>query len=73
MATLEVLEEKLNSFDFAMPHNSYLINLRYVQDFDIEMGTIVLDGETLQISRSRRKDFMERMAKYMKMKYKMGG
>ena len=71
--TLEGLEEKLNSFDFAMPHNSYLINLRYVQDFDIEMGTIILDGETLQISRSRRKDFMERMAKYMKMKYKMGG
>lgn len=71
--TLEELEEKLCSFDFAMPHNSYLINLRYIQDFDIEMGTIILDGETLHISRSRKKDFMERMAKYMKMKYRMGG
>lgn len=69
--TLEELEVKLLSFDFAMPHNSYLVNLRYVQDFDVKLGTIAMAGETLHISRSRKREFMERMMKYMRMKYKV--
>lgn len=68
--TLEKLEDKLNPFDFAMPHNSYLINLRYVQDYDIKQGTIDLNDQTLFISRSKKKRFMERMMRYMRMKYK---
>lgn len=68
--TLEKLEDKLDSFDFAMPHNSYLVNLRYVKDYDIKQGTIDLNDQTLFISRSKKKRFMERMMRYMRMKYK---
>lgn len=68
--TLEKLEDRLDSFDFAMPHNSYLVNLRYVKDYDIKQGTIDLNDQTLFISRSKKKGFMERMMRYMRMKYK---
>lgn len=69
--TLEWLEEKLDPLDFAMPHNSYLVNLRYVQDYDVKQGTIDLDDQTLFISRSRKKGFMERLMQYMRTKYKV--
>ncbi len=68
--TLEKLEDKLGSLDFAMPHNSYLVNLRYIQDYDVKEETILLNDQTLSISRSKKKQFMERMMRYMKMKYK---
>ena len=69
--TLERLEEKLDHFDFAMPHNSYLVNLRYVQDYDVKQGSIHLGDQTLFISRSKKKGFMERIMQYMKMKYRV--
>ncbi len=69
--TLERLEEELDSFDFAMPHNSYLVNLRYVQDYDVKRGSIDLGDQTLFISRSKKKRFMERVMRYMRMKYRV--
>lgn len=66
---LEELVQKLDGLDFAMPHNSYLVNLRHVKDYDIKQGSIDLNDQTLFISRSKKKDFMERMMGYMKMKY----
>lgn len=68
--TLESLEEKLATLDFAMPHNSYLVNLRYIMDYDVKAGRIDLRDQTLFISRSKKKEFMERMMRYMRMKYK---
>lgn len=68
--TLECLEEKLESLDFAMPHNSYLINLRYIRDYDVKTGRIELKDQTFFISRSKKKDFMEKLMKYMRTKYK---
>lgn len=68
--TLESLKEKLGSLDFAMPHNSYLVNLRYIRDYDVKLGRIDLNDQTLFISRSKKKEFMERMMRYMRMKYK---
>lgn len=68
--TLEELERKLGSLDFAMPHNSYLVNLRYIRDYDVKQGRIDLPQLGLYISRSKKKAFMERMMRYMRMKYK---
>lgn len=60
---LKSLEEKLNGQPFARCNNCYLVNLAYVES--IEGNCVKVAGDMLQISRSKRKAFMEALAGYV--------
>lgn len=60
--SLKKLEEQLEGQNFARCNNCYLVNLQYVRSVK---GSDVLVGEDrLLISRTRRKEFLQRMSEY---------
>ena len=61
--SLKTVEAKLNPQVFARCNSCYLVNLAHVQSVD--GYTAVVDGEALQISRSRRKSFVEQLGQYL--------
>lgn len=67
--TLEELEEKLASMDFAMPHNSYLLNMRRINNYDLESKSVQVENERIFISRSKQSKFMKQLMQYMRKKY----
>ena len=60
----------LESADFAIPHNSYIVNLKYVSTFDPKKEIIVADGKVLTISRGKKDTFFKEFANYTRRKYK---
>lgn len=57
-------EEKLKDNDFVRCNNSYLVNLRAIKTvlgFDIRL----MNGETVQISHPRKKEFMSRLNEWL--------
>ena len=61
--SLKTVEAKRNPQVFARCNSCYLVNLAHVQSVD--GYTAVVDGEALQISRSRRKSFVEQLGQYL--------
>lgn len=61
--SLKNLDQKLAGKPFARCNNCYLVNLAYVERMSDGMVTVA--GENLQISRPRRKAFMEALADYV--------
>ena len=62
--TMKELEKELSKSHFSRPNYCYLVNLDYVQaidKFDLSLKT----GDVLQISRNRRKEFMDDFARYI--------
>ena len=57
------MEEKLKDYTFYRCHNSYLVNLDYVEA--IEKENVIIDGKRIGISRSRKKDFMNALTIYL--------
>lgn len=51
------VEQELSPYHFARCHNCYLINLRYVNG--LTSSTVQVVGETLPVSRNRRKAFLD--------------
>lgn len=65
---LKVLAEKFAELGFAVPHNSYLVNLEHVMMID--GNDIKLDnGEILPLSRAHYREFREAFAKWSANKY----
>lgn len=64
------LLEKLHSVGFVCPHNSYLVNLRYVSMFDPDKEFIELDGNMLAVARGKVCEFSKEFADYVNQKYK---
>ena len=63
IGSLSKLEEKLTRFSFSRCNNCYLINMKYVtkiENFDLFIG-----DTRLQISRSRKKQFLKDLADYL--------
>lgn len=58
----------LKEADFSVPHNSHMVNLRYVSDIDPKAEFFVVDGKKLSMSRSRKDAFLKDMASYKKKK-----
>lgn len=67
---LELLADQLRLVGFAIPHNSYLVNLRYVDGMVSTEGIIRIGDEVFTISRSREKKFMSEFMRYINQKYK---
>lgn len=59
---LSSYEERLKEAHFARCNASFLVNLKYVQE--IRKGQVLVGGESLTISRSRRKEFLGALAQY---------
>lgn len=68
--SFEELLQLLETADFSMPHNSYIVNLRYVSSFDPKTEFFVADGKTLPMSRGKKETFLNDLAKYTRKKYK---
>ena len=60
--SLKKLEEQLAGQNFVRCNNGYLVNLRHVRG--VEGGDVVVGGDRLLISRTRRKAFLQRMSEY---------
>ena len=60
---MKSLEEKLADSNFARCNSGYLVNLRYVEE--VNGSTVMAAGDELQISRPRRKAFMEALTDYL--------
>ena len=54
--------EQLAGQNFVRCNNGYLVNLRHVRG--VEGGDVVVGGDRLLISRTRRKAFLQRMSEY---------
>jgi len=61
--TLKNLERTLKGRPFSRCNNCYLVNLAYVEA--VKDNCVTVAGEPLQISRSKRKSFMEALAAYV--------
>lgn len=66
----EQLLELLETADFSIPHNSHMVNLRYVSSFDPKTEFFVADGKSLPMSRGKKEAFLNDLAKYTRKKYK---
>lgn len=61
--TLKNLEQRLKEHPFARCNNCYLVNLAYVES--VEGSSVKVAGDMLQISRSKRRVFLETLAAYV--------
>lgn len=55
--------ELLEKYDFARCNNSFLVNLRYVQS--MTTGVIVVQGRTIPIGRTKKKEFLKKLTEFM--------
>lgn len=58
------LLELLDTSDFSVPHNSYIVNLAYVSDFIPKTELFVADGRELRMSRGKKKAFLNDLIQY---------
>lgn len=60
--TLKDCEQQLQGFDFFRVHNSHLVNLRHVVEYQKGEGGMVRmkDGSTVEVSRRRKDEFLRR-------------
>ena len=65
---IRILGTSLLKFDFAFAHNSYLVNLRYVDSYS-RTEVVLKDKTILAISRSKYSEFEERIFQYWGRKY----
>lgn len=58
------LHRKLKDFGFACPHNSYLVNMGYVEKVTRGTELMLSDGTRLSIARSKAKEFLRQLTGY---------
>ncbi|WP_439444173.1 LytR/AlgR family response regulator transcription factor [Listeria aquatica] len=63
LESMKNMEARLTEEHFFRCHNYYLVNLKYVKS--IEKNLLLIGSEKLQISRPRKKAFMEALTNYL--------
>lgn len=63
LATMKEIEEKLKDFHFFRCNKGSLLNLAFVDS--VQDGCVIVNGESLVISRARKKEFMEELTNYL--------
>ena len=66
--TVSQLYDEIDPFLFAYAHNSYFVNMQHVIGFKINEVKLV-DGTVLNISRSKEREFKNKMAIYLSNRY----
>ena len=62
-SSLKKLEQQVQGYQFARCNSGYLVSLRHVDRIDKD--TVVVGGDSLLISRSKKKAFMNALAEYI--------
>ena len=62
--TLSAVQKQLPSVSFALCNRCYMVNLRYVSE--VEGFTVVVGGETLQISHPKKREFVRALNLYLR-------
>ena len=64
--TLRDIDDALSGDDFYRVHSSYLINLNHIKKFvRVDGGYLIMDNDaTINISRSRKQEFMEMFSRF---------
>lgn len=68
--SFEELMEKLQHVGFAIPHNSYIINMRYVTNFNFHKEIVLLGELRIPIARGKVSQFSNVLVRYMNTKYR---
>lgn len=63
LESMKNMEKKLAQYDFFRCNNYYLVNLKYVKS--VEKNFVMIGKSQLQISRPRKKQFMEALTRYI--------
>lgn len=63
LAAMKNIEEKLKNMNFFRCNKGYLLNLEHVDG--VQDGCVIIKGEHLPISRTRKKEFMEQLTNYL--------
>jgi len=63
LSTIKSMEEQLTEFNFSRCNNCYLVNLRHVES--VQQYIVTVAGEKLQISRPRKKIFMDALTDFV--------
>lgn len=61
--TMKAAVKKIQDKHFVQCNSGYLVNLRYVES--VRQNIVVVGGDELQISRPKRKEFMEALTNYL--------
>lgn len=61
--SMKNLEQILSAFNFVRCNNCYLVNLAYVEG--VMQNSVIVAGDELQVSRPRKKLFMDALADYV--------
>lgn len=61
--SLKKIEESLPKPDFVRCNNCYIVNLKYVTE--VRTSSVIVSGEELQVSVSKKKDLMKALAEYL--------
>lgn len=61
--TMKRIEEKMKKYQFSRCNNCYIVNLRYVEN--VKQNEVSVAGEYLQISRPKKKVFMETLTDFV--------
>lgn len=61
--SMKNLEQTLSTFNFVRCNNCYLVNLAYVEG--VMQNSVIVAGDELQVSRPRKKLFMDALADYV--------
>lgn len=62
-STMKIKEAELKKFDFARISAGYLVNLRHITE--ITRNSVVINGEDLKISRTKKKEFLNILTQFM--------
>lgn len=63
LSSIREMEEKLDGKSFFRCNNGTIVNLQHVER--VQKNDIVINGELLAVSRSRKKEFMEALTNYI--------
>ncbi len=63
LGSMTRVSEELKGYTFALCSRCYLVNFRYVEGVD--QFDVIVDGERLQISHLKRKEFLQKMNFYL--------
>lgn len=61
--SMKNLEQTLSAYNYVRCNNCYLVNLAYVEG--VVQNSVIVAGDELQISRPRKKQFMDALADYV--------
>ena len=58
---MQDLEQRLGAYSFIRCHNSYIVNVNYIDQIQ-DLSVTLLSGEVIYTTKSRKKELLKKMA-----------